>query len=128
MSTAITEGVQITVNTQFRPDLSHVADSQFFFNYRITIENQNDFNVQLLNRDWYIFDSLNDPDFVSGNGVVGEQPILKPGQQFTYTSGCELFSELGFMKGFYTFKNLRDGQLFQVFVPTFKLIYPPKLN
>jgi ApaG protein len=128
MNTAITEGVQITVNTQFRPDLSHVADSQFFFNYRITIENQNDFNVQLLNRDWYIFDSLNDPDFVSGNGVVGEQPILKPGQQFTYTSGCELFSELGFMKGFYTFKNLRDGQLFQVFVPTFKLIYPPKLN
>ena len=128
MNTAITEGVQITVHTQFRHDLSHVANSQFFFNYRITIENQNDFNVQLLNRDWYIFDSLNDPDFVSGNGVVGEQPILKPGQQFTYTSGCELFSELGFMKGFYTFKNLRDGQLFQVFVPTFKLIYPPKLN
>ncbi len=128
MNTATTEGVQITVNTQFRPDLSQIAESQFFFNYRITIENHNEFDVQLLNRDWCIFDSLNEPNFVSGHGVVGEQPILKPGQTFTYTSGCELFSEMGFMKGFYTFKNLKNGQLFQVFVPTFKLIYPPKLN
>ncbi len=128
MNTATTEGVKITVNTQFRPDLSQIAESQFFFNYRITIENNNEFDVQLLNRDWYIFDSLNEPNFVSGHGVVGEQPVLKPGQTFTYTSGCELFSEMGFMKGFYTFKNLKNGQLFQVFVPTFKLIYPPKLN
>jgi ApaG protein len=128
METAITEGIKITVNTQFRSDLSHVKDNQYFFNYRIEMENHNNFNVQLLNRDWYIFDSLNEPNFVSGNGVVGEQPILKPGQQFSYTSGCELFSEVGFMKGFYTFKNLSEGKLFQVYVPTFKLIYPPKLN
>lgn len=128
MNTATTEGVKITVNTRFRPDLSQITESQFFFNYRINIENHNEFDVQLLNRDWYIFDSLNEPNFVSGNGVVGEQPILKPGQTFTYTSGCELFSEIGFMKGFYTFKNLRNEQLFQVFVPTFKLIYPPKLS
>lgn len=128
METAITEGVQITVNTQFRPDFSQITENQFFFNYRVHIENQNSFDVQLLNRDWYIFDSLNDPNFVSGNGVVGEQPILKPGQEFSYTSGCELFSEIGFMKGFYTFKNLQNGELFQVFIPKFKLIYPPKLN
>jgi len=128
METAITEGVKITVNTQFRSDLSHVKDNQYFFNYRIEMENHNNFNVQLLNRDWYIFDSLNEPNFVSGNGVVGEQPILKPGERFSYTSGCELFSEVGFMKGFYTFKNLNEGKLFQVYVPTFKLIYPPKLN
>lgn len=128
MSTAITEGVKITVNTKFRPDLSQITDNQFFFNYQIKMENHNNFDIQLLNRDWYIFDSLNEPNFVSGHGVVGEQPILKPGQHFSYTSGCELFSEIGFMKGFYTFKNLNDGKLFQVYVPTFKLIYPPRLN
>lgn len=128
MDTAITEGVQITVNTQFRADLSHVTDNQFFFNYRIKMENRNNFDVQLLNRDWYIFDSLNEPNFVSGHGVIGEQPILKPGQKFSYTSGCELFSEIGFMKGFYTFKNLTTGDLFQVYVPIFKLIHPPRLN
>ncbi len=128
METAITEGVQITVETNFRSDLSHVIDNQFFFNYTITIENHNNFTVQLLSRDWYIFDSLNEPNFVSGHGVIGEQPILKPGQQFTYMSGCELFSEIGFMKGFYTFKNLADGKLFQVYVPIFKLIHPPRLN
>jgi ApaG protein len=128
METAITEGVQITVETNFRSDLSHVIDNQFFFNYTITMENHNNFTVQLLSRDWYIFDSLNEPNFVSGNGVIGEQPVLKPGQQFTYMSGCELFSEIGFMKGFYTFKNLADGKLFQVYVPIFKLIHPPRLN
>jgi ApaG protein len=128
METAITEGVQITVDTNFRSDLSHVIDNQFFFNYTITMENHNNFDVQLLSRDWYIFDSLNEPNFVSGKGVIGEQPILKPGQQFTYMSGCELFSEIGFMKGFYTFINLAEGNIFQVYVPIFKLIHPPRLN
>jgi ApaG protein len=128
MNKAITEGVQVLVNTQYREDLSQAINNQFFFNYRITLENHNPFEVQLIARDWYIFDSLNEPSFVSGSGVVGEQPILKPDQQFTYTSGCELTSEIGFMKGFYTFKNLTNGKLFQVIVPTFKLIYPPRLN
>lgn len=128
MNTLITEGVQITVNTQFRPDLSNVTTGQYFFNYRITIENTNPFEVKLLNRDWYIFDSLHQPNFVSGKGVVGEQPILEPGKGFTYTSGCELFSEMGYMKGFYTFKNMENGDLFQVMIPDFILIHPPRLN
>ncbi len=128
MNTAITKGVEITVNTRFRSDLSNVLKNQFFFNYHIKIENFNDFNVQLMQRDWYIFDSLNEPNFVSGNGVIGEQPILKPGQKFDYISGCELLSEIGFMKGFYTFKNLTDGSVFQVYIPTFTLFYPARLN
>lgn len=92
------------------------------------MENQNDFDVQLLTREWYIFDSLSEARYVSGEGVVGEQPILKPGERFNYTSGCELFSDMGMMKGFYTFKNLKSGELFQVIVPTFLLEYPNKLN
>lgn len=128
MNTLITEGVQITVNTKFRPDLSNVVTGQYFFNYDISIENHNSFKIKLLNRDWYIFDSLSQPSFVSGAGVVGEQPILDPGKTYSYTSGCELFSEIGSMNGFYTFKNLQTGDLFQVMVPGFVLTHPPRLN
>jgi ApaG protein len=128
MSTLITSGIQISVRTQFRPDLSNIINSEYFFNYTIDIENTNSFDVQLMMRDWYIFDSLSDARYVNGEGVIGVQPILKPGEKFTYTSGCDLRSEVGMMKGFYTFKNLIDGELFEVFVPTFSLEYVAKLN
>lgn len=128
MNTLITSGIQISVKTDFRYDLSEIVASKYFFNYCIEIQNTNPFAVQLRSRDWYIFDSLNDARFVSGPGVVGEQPILKPGERFAYTSGCDLNAEIGLMKGFYTFQNMTDGELFEVFVPTFRLEYPPKLN
>ena len=128
MNTITTEGVKITVDTQFRADLSEVNENQFFFNYHIEITNNNDYTVQLLHRDWYIFDSLNYPNKVSGEGVIGEQPILKPGQTFTYVSGCGLTSEIGQMKGYYTFKNLINHDFFKVDIPTFQLEYRGKLN
>ncbi len=128
MKTITTEGVKISVSTEFRADLSKVNENIFFFNYRIVIENNNENTVQLLHRDWYIFDSLNEPNFVSGEGVVGEKPVLKPGQSYFYVSGCELASEVGQMKGFYTFKNKITDEVFQVFIPTFNLVYPGKLN
>lgn len=128
MGTAITEGVMISVSTQFRPDLSDLMHNRLFFNYRIEIQNKSEFKIQLMLRDWYIFDSLEEASFVSGEGVVGEQPVLMPGQKYAYISGCELNSEIGSMKGFYTFKNLDTGELFQVQIPQFDLIYPGKLN
>ena len=128
METLITSGVQISVTTQFRQDFSSLSDRVFFFNYRIDIHNSNNFEVQLISREWYIFDSLNDAQIVNGDGVVGEQPVLKPADNLNYTSGCELRSELGVMKGFYTFKNLSTNALFEVVVPTFKLEFPGKLN
>jgi len=128
MNTITTEGVKITVTTQFRTDLSQVNESRFFFNYRVEMENMNESSVQLIHRDWYIFDSLNDASIVSGKGVVGEQPILNPGQKYAYTSGCELTSELGRMRGFYTFKNQVTGEMLQIFIPTFDLVYPAKMN
>ena len=128
METLITSGVKISVTTQFRQDFSSLSDRVFFFNYRVDIHNANEFNVQLISREWYIFDSLNDAQIVNGDGVIGEQPILIPDDNYTYTSGCELRSELGIMKGFYTFKNLSTDELFQVIVPTFKLEFPGKLN
>ena len=128
MNTITTEGVKITVTTRFRADLSQVNESRFFFNYRIEMENMKESPVQLIHRDWYIFDSLNEPNIVSGQGVIGEQPILKPGQTYAYTSGCELTSELGRMRGFYTFQNQISGEMLQILIPTFDLVYPAKLN
>ena len=128
MNTLTTSGVQISVKANFRIDLSQVLESRYFFNYRVEIQNTNSFAVQLQSRDWYIFDSLGESKYVSGAGVVGEQPILKSGETFTYSSGCDLQAEIGMMKGFYTFINMTDGGLFEVIVPTFKLEYPPKLN
>ncbi len=128
MNTLITSGVQISVKTHFRDDLSEIMQSKFFFNYTIEIRNTNPFPVKLQTRDWYIFDSLNEARYVNGPGVIGEQPVLKSGENFSYTSGCDLNAEIGMMKGFYTFQNMLDGELFEVFVPTFRLEYPPKLN
>ena len=128
MEILITEGVEIRVNTFFRADLSSIENDSFFFNYEIFIENHNPFAIQLSHRNWYIFDSLNDANVVSGEGVIGELPILKPYETYTYMSGCELFSELGFMKGYYTFKNLNTGTNFHALIPKFQLAYPPRLN
>ena len=72
------------------------------------MENHNSFPVQLLHRNWYIFDSMSDASVVSGEGVVGEQPTLKSQDTYTYMSGCELYSEIGYMKGFYTFNILKE--------------------
>lgn len=128
METLITEGVEIRVCTFYRQDLSNVELESFFFNYEIFIENHNSFPIQLMHRNWFIFDSMNDANIISGEGVVGELPVIKPQESFEYMSGCELSSEIGFMKGFYTFKNLNTGRSFQVMIPQFELAFPPRLN
>ncbi len=128
MTVLTTSGVQISVSTYFRKDVSEPEDYEFLHNYSVEICNLNGYRIQLISRDWYIFDSLGAPRYVSGPGVVGEQPVLKPGERFEYTSSCDLTSDMGMMKGFYTFRNLSDDSLFEVFVPTFLLEFAPKLN
>ena len=128
MISAITEGVRISVRTNFRADLSQIEHSSYFFNYTIDIENHNSYSVQLLSREWYIFDSLGKPTIVQGEGVIGEQPVLKSGEQFNYTSGSEIRSEFGYMEGVYIFKNVASGETFTVKIPTFQLIFPPRMN
>jgi ApaG protein len=132
MNTAITEGVKISVRTTFRPDLSNIEDNVYLFNYKIEIENQNPFPVRLTRRHWRIMDSLDHTRFVDGDGVIGEQPTLYPGEIFAYRSACDLSSEIGFMDGFYEFEQLNgSGEIIKTFsveVPRFRLIYPFKLN
>jgi len=128
MCTAITEGIQINVKNRFSKEYSNINHNQYFFEYTIEIENKSPHTVQLLRRDWYIFDSLNVPKFVAGEGVVGQQPILQPGEVYAYSSGCELHSEIGYMTGHYTFKNLQSENEFPVLIPRFDLYYPGILN
>ena len=128
MTTLTTAGIKISVVTNFRQDLSEINEMRFFFNYHISMLNENNFPVQLISREWYIFDSLGEPRIVTGLGVIGEQPILKLNESYDYASGCDLTSEIGLMKGIYTFKNLNTNEEFEVFVPTFQLEYSGKLN
>jgi ApaG protein len=127
-SISITEGVEVSVSTQFRADVSQTTENSYFFNYRIGIENRNSHPVKLLHRDWFIFDSLNPPIHVSGEGVIGQQPELEAGESYSYTSGCELHSEIGSMNGFYTFLNVSTNEIFRVNIPSFELVFPGRLN
>lgn len=132
MKTAISEGVKISVTPIFRKDLSNIENRSYLFNYHIEIVNTNPFPIQLKTRYWYIFDSLDYKREVSGAGVIGEQPILFPGEVFEYSSGCDLISEVGFMKGHYNFVQLNENNKpvknLRVSVPKFDLIAPFKLN
>lgn len=128
MTTQITEGVRISVEQVYQQEYSNPSKQHFMFSYRITIENLGHDTVQLISRHWDIFDSLNDTIQVDGEGVVGEQPILEPGETHQYISGCNLKSEIGYMEGYYMMSRLKDGSLFTVEIPRFNLVASYKLN
>lgn len=98
------------------------------FAYRINIENNNAFPVKLHSRHWLIFDSNASLREVQGEGVVGVQPIIEPGQFYEYMSGCNLKSEIGRMHGTYEMENLLNKQMFTVSIPGFDMEVPFKLN
>lgn len=120
--------IKISVNTALNLDISIIDQSRFFYNYQVQIENFNVFPVRLLRRHWEIYDSLHPVRVVDGDGVVGLTPILNSGEKFAYSSGCDLYSEMGRMRGFYIFERLDDNQEFIVDVPQFDLIFFGKLN
>ncbi|MBE9668505.1 Co2+/Mg2+ efflux protein ApaG [Mucilaginibacter boryungensis] len=128
MITAITDGVKITVETQYQPEYSNPANEHFMFAYRINIENVGDHAVQLLRRHWHIFDSNSTHREVEGEGVVGVQPVIEPGHSHEYISGCNLKTDMGSMKGEYQMVRLLDGTLFNVTIPEFYLVASYKMN
>ncbi len=128
MVTKITEGVKISVETIYQPEYSNPANEHFMFAYRVNIENMTENNVQLLNRHWHIFDSSGTKREVEGEGVVGLQPIIEPGDNHEYVSGCNLKTDMGSMKGSYEMKRIVDGFKFRVNIPEFYLIAPYKMN
>jgi ApaG protein len=128
MISKISEGVKISVETFYQQDYSNPLQSEFMFAYRITIENHNNFPVKLLSRHWYILDSNGEHREVEGEGVVGMQPVISPGDEYQYISGCNLHTEMGRMHGTYLMENLHTKQLFEVNIPAFEMIAPFKYN
>ena len=128
MVTKITEGVKVSVETIYQPEYSNPVNEHFMFAYRVKIENMGDYTVQLMSRKWRIFDSNGTKRQVEGEGVVGQQPIIEPGENHEYVSGCNLKTDIGTMKGSYEMLRVVDGQKFQVKIPEFQLIALYKLN
>jgi ApaG protein len=126
--TKLTEGISVSVDTLYRESQSNPEANYYLFSYFITIENRTGHSVQLMRRRWEIFDSSGDYHQVEGAGVVGEQPVLKPGGRYTYESSCNFTTEIGKMKGVYIFEQLRSHTTFEVEIPEFTLIVPSKLN
>lgn len=123
-----TEGIAISVETFYQPDYSNPLASEYMFAYRITIENSNSFPIRLLKRHWYISDSNGSHREIEGEGVVGIQPILMPGDSYQYVSGSNLRTEMGKMSGFYLMENQNNKKTFEVNIPEFLMVVPFKMN
>jgi ApaG protein len=128
MVSQISKGIKISVETYYQPENSNPVNGEFMFAYRITIENNNDFPIQLLRRHWFIYDSNGTVREVEGEGVVGVQPIIPTGKSYQYISGCNLKSEIGKMHGTYLVQNMHTKQLFDAEIPSFQMTTGFKLN
>lgn len=119
-----TRGIRVSVRSFYLDDQSQPEENQYVWAYRIRIENTGDEPVQLLRRSWRITDARGRLVEVDGEGVVGEQPSLDPGEAFEYTSGTPLDTPSGFMAGFYHMVATRSGEPFDVEIPAFSLDSP----
>jgi ApaG protein len=128
MVSQITRGIKISVSTSFEGTYFKNYKLHFAFSYHIMIENHSKDSVQLMSRHWEIFDALNNLEVVDGEGVIGKKPVIKPGENHTYSSGCLLSSPFGAMSGHFNMINFTTTRNFRVIVPSFKLSAPFALN
>jgi ApaG protein len=127
MSEAVTRGVRVTAQAKFHPEKSSKEDDYFFFSYQITIANEGVQTVQLLSRHWKIHDADGNLEEVVGEGVVGEQPVIASGSQYTYSSFCPLKTEVGTMSGTYQMVT-EKGERFDAVIAPFTLARPHSIN
>ncbi len=132
---AVPARIDIRVVSTYLPDHSRPEQQQYVFAYTITISNRGDTRVQLLSRHWIITDADGEVEEVRGEGVVGEQPVIAPGESFRYTSGATIGTAVGCMEGSYTMVRCDDtgraplnGQRFDVPIPAFSLHTPTALH
>jgi ApaG protein len=123
MYRAVTRRIEVTVEPNFLPERSSVERSRYFWSYTIVITNSSDETVQLRTRRWIITDAAGRQQEVRGEGVIGEQPVIAPGERFEYTSGVPLSTASGFMTGSYEMVS-ETGERFEIAVPTFSLDSP----
>ena len=127
MSDTTTNGIRVQVRAEFLPERSSPREDQYVFAYHITISNVGTDTAQLLSRHWIITNAEGETEEVQGPGVVGEQPVLRPGDQFEYTSFCPLKTNVGTMHGSYTMAT-PAGDVFQARIAPFTLAVPFALN
>jgi ApaG protein len=123
-------GIVVRAVSTYRPDesdLSHAVDKKYVFSYAIEIENQTSRTVQLLARHWWITDARQEVREVEGEGVVGQRPVIAPGEIFSYSSWCVLPTSSGWMRGTYSMVAT-GGEAIDVHIPTFSLATPHALN
>ena len=126
MYTATTRAIRVVVTPQHLLDQTDPAKSQYVWSYQVRIENRGDVAVQLRSRHWKITDGLGRKQEVKGPGVVGQQPVLRPGEHFEYTSGCVLETPRGNMRGSYQMQASGGG--FDAEIASFELAMPYSLN
>ena len=128
MTQQVTCGIKVSVETNFEGTFYKSYKMNFSFSYKVTIENQGKDVVQLDSRYWKIKDALNNIEIVRGDGVIGQKPIIQPGESHIYNSGCLLTSPFGSMHGYYNMVNFSTSKKFKVYIPSFKLSASFALN
>lgn len=123
----VTQNIRVSVTPRFVPENSNAEARNYFYVYTVTLKNESQATVQLLTRYWEIQNALGETDEVEGEGVVGEKPILSPGETYTYTSACPIDTPTGSMRGHYTFKD-PTGDIFDIEIPEFYLKDKSLLN
>jgi ApaG protein len=126
--TQITKGIKVSVTVEYQRDFSIPEQFHYVFTYKVIIENNSEYTIQLQRRHWFIFDGPFACKEVEGEGVVGQTPVLEPGESHNYVSGCNLKSGLGKMSGNYLMERIVDGKKFNVKIPEFIMIAPVLLN
>jgi ApaG protein len=127
LSEAVTNGIRVEVLSRYAPENSHPAQHQWVFQYTVRITNVSEETVQLISRHWIITDALDHIEEVKGPGVVGEQPLLKPGESFKYSSWCPLETPTGMMRGTYQMVRQGGGE-FDIQIAPFALRAPYAVN
>jgi ApaG protein len=122
-SEAVTRGIRVRVEAQYSASHSQPTQGQWYFLYTVRIANESQETVQLVSRHWFISDATDHVEEVKGLGVVGQQPVLAPGESFEYTSGCPLPTPFGVMKGTYQMLT-REGERFESEIAPFYLQGP----
>ena len=127
MSNAVTRGIRVSVSSAFRPDRSEPGQGRWLYSYTVRLANEGEVAAQLVSRHWIITDANGEREEVVGDGVVGQQPRLSPGEQFEYTSFCILKTPHGSMRG--TYRMVRaDGTSFDARIAPFALVVPGAVN
>lgn len=117
-----TEGVTVSVVSSYEAEVSNSDLARFVFSYQIEITNNTPYTIKLTHREWEIKDAVGRIKQVEGEGVVGVQPVIEPGESFSYSSWCPLPTQIGSMSGYYTIERLIDKVTFKVKIPKFTLI------